>query len=286
MRRRNISPLFASLGLSALCIVGSTTLTAADGDPKRTRREVYEDLLTRHQTAQSQLITTENDLARIEAWLEHHQISVADLAAKARERESEVTEQEQRTEALAEIVQRLKTLMEIDIDALEAALAEALARRDLLKTELEKLVDTMPVAPPRRDIQEAVSLEGMTARTFLLTDDRIAPFARPYFEATPIKVRLANRGVVQRTRFERQSDAGAAADAVQPGGVLHALVTAEEFDPGTTYVTLWVCADAIPSYRQVVAFLKQRGVRYTWVPDVDSPWTALDEESSLGDWGY
>ena len=64
------------------------------------------------------------------------------------------------------------------------------------------------------------------------------------------------------------------------------MVTSPDFDREANYVTLWVCADAIDGYRAAVNFLKSQQVRYTWVADVDAPWTSLDEDAPLGTWGY
>jgi len=49
---------------------------------------------------------------------------------------------------------------------------------------------------------------------------------------------------------------------------------------------LWVCTDAIDAYHTVVNFLKTHHVRYTWMPDEDAPWTAINDDTSLGNWGY
>ena len=64
------------------------------------------------------------------------------------------------------------------------------------------------------------------------------------------------------------------------------LVSAPDFDPAQTYVTLWVCADAIEGYRTVSEFLKSRGVRFTWTTDVDEPWVARPEGPGFDAWGY
>lgn len=135
-------------------------------------------------------------------------------------------------------------------------------------------------------MQTSVSLAGLSARPFLLTSDRIAPFDEPYFSSREVRVRRADRTLEKRLRFDRVADAGPVRAAIEPGGVVAEMVDDPEFDPEETYVTLWVCADAIDGYRMVSEYLKSRGVRYTWTTDVDEPWVASPESAEYEAWGY
>lgn len=135
-------------------------------------------------------------------------------------------------------------------------------------------------------MQTSVSLAGLSARSFLLTGDRIAPFDEPYFSSREVRVRRADRTLEMRLRFDRVADAGPVRAAIEPGGVVAEMVDDPEFDPEETYVTLWVCADAIDGYRMVSEYLKSRGVRYTWTTDVDEPRVASPESSEYEAWGY
>lgn len=189
-------------------------------------------------------------------------------------------------EKLERLLAQLRELLKLDPDSVQKALEQALAAREKLLIDEAKLREESNEPEPDLLISTAISLEGMESRAFLLTGERIAPFSTPYFTQQRIKVRLRDRRVVERPRYTRANDAGLVVTSVLPGGPLHELVSSPDFDRDRTYVTLWVCADAIDAYHVAVNYLKFQGVRYNLVPDVDQPWTALDDESPLGNWGY
>ena len=270
------------IGLMALALA---RVSAAESQP-RPRAEIYAELLHRQQSAATSLDAAQNDLARIEALLARFDLSTDDFAAVVSQATAERDRLLLSITQLEALLNQLRTLLKLDTDSVAAALAQALADRERLLVDEADLRREIIVTRSDESLQTAVTLKGMTSRPFLLTGERIAPFAEPYFSAQLIKVRLADRRVVERPRYTRESDAGTITAAIAPGGALHALVTSPDFDRDTTYVTLWVCADAIDGYRATVNFLKSHQVRYTWVADVDAPWTAIDDDATLGTWGY
>ncbi|MCF3650769.1 hypothetical protein [Synoicihabitans lomoniglobus] len=267
------------------CALGAAATSAATDAP-RPRQQIYQELRQRHEAAAEDLADTQVALQRIEALLEAYRIDDTDLAKLITTLSQERDELKLTVEQLEALLAQLRKLLQVDAAAVQEALAQALAAREQLLIDEEHLREDIPPPETKRHISTAISLDGMQSRAFLLTGEAIAPFSQPYFTAQNIKVRLHDRRVVERPRYTRDRDAGATTLAVQPGGVLHELVTSPDFDRTQTYVTLWVCDDAIDSYRTAVAFLKSHGVRYTWLPDVDAPWTAIDDEAPLGNWGY
>ncbi len=279
MKRRRVQT-FAAFALS------TGLLVAADEPAARPRAEIYADLLQRHTRADTALQSARTGVDRIEALLARFDLSDENLARLINEATAERNRLNLSVEELEQLIRRLQDLLQLDIDALAAALERARAERERLRDEAEQRKAELARLTEDSELQRAISLDGLAARPFLLTGDRIAPFSEPYFSAQLIKVRLADRRVVERPRYTRESDAGTIAAAVAPGGVLHDLVNSPDFDREKSYVALWVCADAIAGYHTVVDFLKHHRVRYTWLPDVDSPWTALDDTQPLGTWGY
>ncbi len=267
-------------------LLSATCFAAAPESAPRPRAEIYADLMQRHGDAELALQSAKSGVARIEALLDQFDLTDENLARLINEATAKRDELKLSVAELQQLLQRLQDLLKLDADAVAAALERALAEREELRDEVKQREAELEEITEDEELQQAISLDGMASRPFLLTGDRIAPFSEPFFRAELIKVRLADRRVVERPRYTRESDAGSIAAAVQPGGALYALVNAPDFDPNETYVQLWVCDDAIAGYRTVVSFLKRNRVRYTWTPDVDAPWTALDEESELGTWGY
>ena len=259
--------------------------SAAD-NPARPRAEIYAALLERQNLAAAALESARAEIAQLEALLAPFALADEDLAAVVSRAAAARDQRLLAVQELEALLQQLRTLLKLDADSVAEALAQAIAQRERLLVDESALRREIIAVKSDDKLQTAIALDGMTSQPFLLTGGRIAPFAEPYFSAQLIKVRLADRRVVERPRYTREGDAGTIADAIAPGGALHALVTSPDFDRERTYVTLWVCADAIDGYRAVVNFLKSHQVRYTWIADVDAPWTALDEDAPLGTWGY
>ncbi|WP_221029443.1 hypothetical protein [Actomonas aquatica] len=275
-------PLPATVTVVAAFLLTALTLAAAPEPSARPRAQIYADLLDRHAAAAEALTSVQAGVTRVEALLERYDLSDENLAALISQLTTQRDALHLSITELEALVARLQELLTLDLNSVEAALAQ----RDQLLTKIEELEAAPPPEEEEPPLESAVSLEGLTPRPFLLTGDNLAPFSEPYFQTEYIKVRLPDRRVVERPRYTRVSDAGTITAAVQPGGVLHALVTAPDFDRDTTYIALWVCADAIEGYQQVVDFLQAHRVRYTWLPDVDQPWTALESDAPLGTWGY
>ena len=253
---------------------------------RQAREEMYHDLTNRRAELSSTLERLDQTTFDIEQWLATRGIAPADLAAQLEEVTDEraqlvaiVAETEQRTN---EQLHRLQT----DPEMLETVFASNALELARLQEEIEQLHRELREVPRDVGLQTSVSLAGLSARPFLLTGDRIAPFGEPYFSSREIRVRLADRSIQVRRRFDRESDAGLIQTSIEPGGVVADLIDASDFDPTQTYVTLWVCADAIEGYRFVSEFLKSRGVRYTWTTDVDEPWVASPESPEYEAWGY
>ena len=247
---------------------------------------MYQNLTYRQNALNSTLEQLDQTVIEIEQWLSTRGIAPEDLAARL----PEVMAERTRLVALVaateqEVNERLRRL-EVDPKMLETVFASNALEITKVQKEIEQLHRELREKPRDVGLQTSVSLAGLSSRPFLLTGDRIAPFDEPYFSAKDIHVRLANRTIEVRRRYERESDAGTIAAAVESGGVVAELVNAANFDPAKTYVTLWVCADAIEGYRAVSEFLKSRGVRYTWTTDVDEPWVARVDGEGFDDWGY
>jgi hypothetical protein len=281
----------SSAALIRCGVVGITCLLSAEAQAqdqavRQAREEMYHDLTNRRAELSSTLERLDQTTFDIEQWLATRGIAPADLAAQLEEVTDEraqlvaiVAETEQRTN---EQLHRLQT----DPEMLETVFASNALELARLQEEIEQLHRELREVPRDVGLQTSVSLAGLSARPFLLTGDRIAPFGEPYFSSREIRVRLADRSIQVRRRFDRESDAGLIQTSIEPGGVVADLIDASDFDPTQTYVTLWVCADAIEGYRFVSEFLKSRGVRYTWTTDVDEPWVASPESPEYEAWGY
>lgn len=264
----------------------ATDLPAQDQDVRRAREAMYQDLSSRQAALSSTLEQLDQTVIEIERWLSARGIAPEDLAVRLKD----VTAERARLVAIVAATeqqanQRLRRL-EVDPKMLETMFSSNALEIAQLQKDIDQLHRELRAKPRDVGLQTSVSLAGLSSRPFLLTGDRIAPFDEPYFSASEIRVRLANRTIEVRRRFDRKSDAGTIAAAIEPGGVVAELVNAPNFDPAQTYVTLWVCADAIEGYRAVSEFLKSHGVRYTWTTDVDEPWVASPEGPGFDSWGY
>lgn len=267
------------------CIVAAE-IRAQDQVVRQAREAMYEDLTDRQVALNSKLERLDQAAIDIEQWLAERGIAPADLAAQLDTTADErtrliavVAEIEDRT---AEQLRRLQT----DPEMLQTVFASNALELARLEEEIEQLHRELRERPSEVGLQTSVSLAGLSSRPFLLTGDRIAPFSEPYFTSNEIRVRLADRTIQLRRRFDRETDAGMIQASIEPGGVVAEMIDAADFDPTETYVTLWVCADAIAGYRMVSEFLKSRGVRYTWTTDIDEPWVASPESPEFDSWGY
>lgn len=274
------------MGSIVLACCGTTELVAEGQDLNRAREEIYRDLTYRQAELNSTLAQLDQAAIDIEAWLSKMGIAPADLAARL----EDVTAERLRLVAIvadleSQTNERLRRL-QADPGMLETVFSSNALEIAQLHKEIEQLHRELREKPREVGLQTSVSLEGLASRPFLLTGDRIAPFEEPYFASREIRVRLANRTLEMRRRFDRETDAGTILASIEPGGVVAELVKAPGFDPAETYVTLWVCEDAIEGYRVVSEFLKSRGVRFTWTTDVDEPWVARPESPELDSWGY
>lgn len=286
-----LNPTLVFFGLARLGAIAGFCLTAVaagaqTAEVRQEREAIYHDLTARQDALRSDLAELAQAMIDVEQWLAERGIAPEDLAARLADTSAERVR-------LAELVAEIETRVEtqrrrvtVDPGMRETVLATNALELERLRDEIEELHRKLREIPEEVGLQTSVSLAGLTSRPFLLTGDRIAPFQEPYFSSREIRVRRADRTLETRLRFDRQSDAGSIKAAVESGGVLAELVNAPEFDPTQTYVTLWVCADAIEGYRVVSEFLKARGVRYTWTTDVDEPWAATSESPEFDAWGY
>ena len=272
------------IGLFAGVCLGGSVL--AQQETRRPRQELYQDLLARHSTVSDRLSQADQRIEEIEAILERYDISAEDLADIIASAETEWEQLRLTVEDLERLLATKEELLKIDLETIKLAIAQALAEREDLLIEEDELREELDRVEPDTALSSAVSFEGMESRPFLLTGDRIAPFSSPFFSYRMIKVRRQDRRVVERRRYERESDAGTIEASTEPGGALYELVNTPEFDRAQTYVTLWVCADAIDGYYSVIKFLRDHDVPYNWQTDVDQPWTAADGDAPLENWGY
>lgn len=274
------------LGVAGLACLAAAEAWAEDQVVSQAREKMYRDLTARQAALNSTLTRLDQTALDIEQWLAERGIAPMDLAVqletaidKRARLVTIVADLEART---AEQLRRLQT----DPDMLETVFSSNALELARLEAEIERLHRELRERPRDVGLQTSVSLAGLSSRPFLLTGDRIAPFREPYFSSHEIRVRLADRTLQLRRRFERETDAGTIQSSIEPGGVVAEMIDAVDFDPAETYVTLWVCADAIAGYRLVSEFLKSRGVRYTWTTDVDEPWVASPEGPEFDSWGY
>lgn len=253
---------------------------------KQEREAIYQDLTARQDAVRSDLERLARSMIDVEQWLAERGIAPEDLAARLAEVS---TERARVAELVADLEQRVagqQRDVSVDPGLRETVWATHALELEQLQAEIEALHRQLREVPEEVGLQTSVSLTGLSPRPFLLTGERIAPFAEPYFSSQEIRVRRPDRTLELRRRFDRVSDAGPTREAIEPGGVLAELVAAPDFDPAQSYVMLWVCADAIEGYRLVSEFLKARGVRYTWTTDVDEPWAATAESPEFDAWGY
>lgn len=266
--------------------LGATAAGAQTAEVRQVREAIYQDLTARQDALRSDLEELSQSMIDVERWLAERGIAPEDLAARL----VDISAERVRLAALvADTENRVDTQrrrVPVDPGMRETALATNALELEQLRNEIEELHRKLREIPRDVGLQTSISLTGLSSRPFLLTGDRIAPFEEPYFSSREIRVRRADRTLETRRRFDRESDAGPIKAAIEPDGVLAKLVNAPEFDPTQTYVTLWVCADAIEGYRVVSEFLKARGVRYTWTTDVDEPWAATSESPEFDAWGY
>jgi hypothetical protein len=282
---RIFSTVIRLAGIGITCF-SATALRAEDQDVRRAREDMYQDLNYRQAALKSTLAQLDHAAIDIEDWLATRGIAPADLAARL----EDVMAERARLVAIVADVERQanERLLRLQADPgmLETVFSSNALELVQLHQEIEELHRELRETSRDVGLQTSVSLAGLASRPFLLTGDRIAPFEEPYFSSREIRVRLADRTIEVRRRFDRETDAGTIQASIAPGGVVAELVTARGFDPAQTYVTLWVCADAIEGYRVVSEFLKSRGVRFTWTTDVDEPWVARPESPEIDSWGY
>jgi hypothetical protein len=288
------SPLLLLVGWRARCRLAAvgglailaTGAAAQTAEVRQEREAIYNDLTARQDALSNTLQELSRSMIDVEQWLARRGIALTDLAARLADG---TTERERLAAVVAatepQVAARRRRLS-VDPDMGETVLVTNNLELERRREEIEELQRKLREIPRDVGLQTAVSLAGLSSHPFLLTGDRIAPFQEPYFSSREVRVRGADLTLQVRRRFDRESDAGSIQEAIEPGGVLAELVDGSGFDPAQTYVTLWVCADAIAGYRKVSEFLKSRGVRYTWTTDVDEPWTTSPEGPEFESWGY
>jgi hypothetical protein len=272
-------------GVWFACFV-ATPSWAEDQAVRQARAEVYHNLTERQAALNSTLEHLDHAAVEIEQWLDAHGIAPEDLAVRL---EIAPVERARLVAIVADTQNQVDSQLRritADPGMVETVFSSNALELVQLHEEIERLHRELRESPRDVGLQTSVSLAGLSSRPFLLTGDRIAPFEEPYFSASEIRVRLADRTIEVRRRFDRKTDAGPIKASIEPGGVVAKLVNAPDFDPTQTYVMLWVCADAIEGYRAVSEFLKSRGVRYSWTTDVDEPWVARPESPEFDSWGY
>lgn len=274
------------LGIMGLAGLLACESQADESEVRQAREHMYRDLSRREVALNTTLEQLDHTAAEIEQWLATHGIAPTDLSARLAQVKEDRAHVLAAVAALEPQTTEQLNRLQTDPSMLQAVFASNALKLARLHQELAELHRELRERKPDVGLQTSVSLAGLSSRPFLLTGDRIAPFGPPYFSSREVRVRLANRGIEARRRYDRESDAGPIQASVEPGGVVAELINAPDFDPAQTYVTLWVCADAIEGYRIVSEFLKSRGVRYTWTTDVDEPWVATPESPGFDSWGY
>lgn len=285
MKRPDFQFSFLVAGFAAAMAVSGAG--AADKPDNVQLSRIYENLTTRHEQVLDRQQATRARLAELEAILHRYTIDEATLDQAVQISEEELAE-------LRRLIEQLRA--EVAAKAAELNLApenipEELLRKRVEREEITQEAQRLAMMMAAQDESEselasAVALSDRTSVPFMLTGGNIAPFATPYFDYTLMKVRLPDRRVVERRRYHRADDAGPAAAAVEPGGVLYDLVNSPNFDRAQSYVTFWVCQDSIDAFYKVVQFCKENRLTYNWSPDVDEPWIASDDDAPVEAWGY
>ena len=141
------------------------------------------------------------------------------------------------------------------VDALERELAKLAEERDRLQHRQAELVQVSDSAKETKTgLRVETTLRGREPVPILLVKNRIVPYDNPYFA---VAGRVGSRVVIQRVR-----DGVSIREALEPGGVLDALL--RKSDPDKKFVQLLVCSDSIPAFRAVAEFISKRGFAYGW----------------------